>query len=110
MHISRKQRILLVSDPKSTTISESCYRGFPLWHEGGRVRRSNNSKLTCRIEGSEPVRQCRREQRERDRKRQGLLLSRTRLTHQLETCQNPRHRQILLDGIAELDRQLASLE
>jgi hypothetical protein len=50
------------------------------------------------------------EQRDRDRKRQGLLLSRTRLTHQLETSQNPRHRQMLADGIAELDRQLASLE
>lgn len=50
------------------------------------------------------------EQRERDRKRQGLLLSRTRLTHQLETAENPRHRQMLSDGIAELDRQLSSLE
>ena len=50
------------------------------------------------------------EQKERDRKRQGLLLSRTRLTHQLEASQNPRHRQMLLDGIAELDRQLASLQ
>lgn len=50
------------------------------------------------------------EQRDRDRKRQGLLLSRTRLAHQLETSQNPRHRQMLVDAIAELDRQLAFLE
>ena len=50
------------------------------------------------------------EQQACDRKRQGLLLSRTRLTHQLETSPNPRHRQMLLDGIAELDRQLASIE
>jgi hypothetical protein len=50
------------------------------------------------------------EQQERDRKRDGLLLSRTRLLRQLEGAQNPRHRQVLSDGIAELDRQLASFK
>jgi hypothetical protein len=50
------------------------------------------------------------EQRERDRKRQGLLLSRSHLSRQLETAANPRHRQMLTDAIAELDRQLSSLE
>ena len=50
------------------------------------------------------------EQRERDRKRQGLLLSRSHLSRQLETAGNPRHRQMLSAAIAELDRQLSSLE
>lgn len=50
------------------------------------------------------------EERDRDRKRQGLLLSRSRLSRQLETAANPRHRQMLTDAIAELDRQLSSLE
>jgi hypothetical protein len=50
------------------------------------------------------------EERDRDRKRQGLLLSRSRLSRQLETAANPRHRQMLTDAIAELDRQLSSRE
>ncbi len=50
------------------------------------------------------------EQQDRDRKRQGLLLSRTHLTRQMEVAENPRHRQLLADSIAELDRQLAFLQ
>jgi len=50
------------------------------------------------------------EQHERDRKRQGLLLSRSHLSRQLEAAENPRHRQMLADAITELDRQLSSLE
>jgi hypothetical protein len=50
------------------------------------------------------------EQRERYRKRQGLLLSRRHLSRQLEAAEHPRHRQMLADAIAELDRQLSSLE
>jgi hypothetical protein len=50
------------------------------------------------------------EQQEGDRKRDGLLLSRTHLMRQLEAAQNPRHRQLLSNGIAELDRQLASFK
>lgn len=50
------------------------------------------------------------EQRDRNRKRQGLLLSRSHLARQLQTAENPRHRQMLSGAIAELDRQLSSLE
>ena len=50
------------------------------------------------------------EERDRDRKRQGLLLSRTHLSSQLEKSENQRHRQMLIDSIAELDRQLSSLQ
>jgi hypothetical protein len=49
------------------------------------------------------------EERDLDRRRQGLLLSRSHLSSQLEKSVNPRHRQMLTDSIAELDRQLASL-
>lgn len=50
------------------------------------------------------------EQRERNRKREGLALSRKRLTQQLEAASNPRHRQMLEAALADLDRQLASLK
>jgi hypothetical protein len=47
---------------------------------------------------------------QRNRKREGLLLSRERLTRQLQAATNPRHRHMLELGIAELDSQLSSLE
>ena len=50
------------------------------------------------------------EQRERNRKREGLALSRKRLAQQLEAASNPRHRQMLAEALVELDRQLASFE
>jgi hypothetical protein len=50
------------------------------------------------------------EQRERNRKREGLNLSRKRLTRQLETASNPRHRQMLQAALADLDHQLASFQ
>jgi hypothetical protein len=47
------------------------------------------------------------EQQQRNRKREGLLLSRKRLAQQLQAAGNPRHRQILEQAIAELDSQLS---
>ena len=47
-------------------------------------------------------------QQQRNRKHEGLLLSRQRLTKQLQAASNPRHRQMLEQALAELDRQLAS--
>ena len=47
---------------------------------------------------------------QRNRKREGLLLSRKRLTQQLPAAGNPRHRRILEQAIAELDSQLSSFE
>lgn len=49
-------------------------------------------------------------QQERNRKRDGLLLSRQRLTQQLLAASNSRHRHMLEQAIAELDRQLSSFE
>jgi hypothetical protein len=50
------------------------------------------------------------DQQQRNRKREGLLLSRGRLTQQLQAASNPRHREMLEQAIAELDRQLLSFE
>ncbi|MGB9074700.1 MAG: hypothetical protein WCC22_18835 [Terriglobales bacterium] len=47
------------------------------------------------------------EQQERERKRQGMVLSRKRLAQQLEAATNSRHRQMLAHAIAEVDRQLS---
>jgi hypothetical protein len=43
------------------------------------------------------------------RLRKGLLLSRQHVLQQLEAAQNPRHRQILQNALADLDAQLARL-
>jgi hypothetical protein len=48
------------------------------------------------------------EEQKRNRKREGLLLSRERLTQQLQAATKPRHRQMLEQAIAELDSQLVS--
>jgi len=50
------------------------------------------------------------EQKSRERKRQSLLLSRQRLTQQLQAANHPRHRQMVTDSIAEVDRQLSELQ
>ncbi len=44
-----------------------------------------------------------------NRKREGLLLSKERLSQQLIAAVNPRHRQMLEQALAELDSQLSSL-
>ena len=47
---------------------------------------------------------------QRNRQRDGLLLSRQRLSQQLQAACNPRHRQMLGQSIAEINRQLVSFE
>jgi predicted component of type VI protein secretion system len=49
-------------------------------------------------------------EQQRNRKREGLLLSRGRLRQQLQAASHPRHRQMLEQAIAEVDRQLSSFE
>ncbi|MGA9899220.1 MAG: hypothetical protein WBQ09_14050 [Terriglobales bacterium] len=49
------------------------------------------------------------EQLTRQRQRQGLLLSRARVTQQLKAAQHPQHRQMLEAALADLDAQLARL-
>ena len=43
------------------------------------------------------------------RHKQGLLLSRQHVLQQLEAAKNSRHREILQNALADLDRQLAQL-
>jgi len=40
------------------------------------------------------------------RQKESLRLSRQRVLHQLETSQNPRHRKLLEDALADLDEKL----
>lgn len=49
------------------------------------------------------------DQREVIRKREDLMLSRTRVVHDLEAAQNPRYRTILTAALAHLDEQLNRL-
>jgi len=50
------------------------------------------------------------EQIERQRQRESLLLSRTRVLHDIERSRNPRHLLILNDSLAYLDAKLANLD
>ncbi len=49
------------------------------------------------------------EQSERQRKRDGLLLSRKNVQQRLESASNATHRQMLEGALADLDRQIAEL-
>ncbi len=49
-------------------------------------------------------------EQERNRKRDGLLLSRERLLQQMQTSASLRHREMLQQSIAEIDKQLASFK
>jgi hypothetical protein len=45
---------------------------------------------------------------ELQRKREGILLSRTRVSREIENAQNPRYKALLHKALADLDSQLAS--
>jgi hypothetical protein len=47
---------------------------------------------------------------ERIKKRESLLLSRTRVVHDLESAHNPRYREILLAALKHLDDKLLEVE
>jgi hypothetical protein len=49
-------------------------------------------------------------QQKLNRKREGLLLSRTSLVRQIEGATQARHRRMLEQALAEIDRQLAESE
>lgn len=49
------------------------------------------------------------EQAAEERKRDGLLLQRTRVLNQIENCRDERYRKTLTDGLAFLESQLARL-
>jgi len=47
---------------------------------------------------------------ERNGQRESLLLSRTRILHDLESAQNPRYRETLLAALKHLDDKLGELQ
>jgi hypothetical protein len=47
---------------------------------------------------------------ERIKKRESLLLSRTRVVHDLESANNPRYREILQAALKHLDQKLSEIE
>ena len=49
-------------------------------------------------------------QQDLNRKREGLLLSRQRLLQQLQSSTQPRHRHMVEQALAEIDRQLSSFD
>ncbi|MGB9233334.1 MAG: hypothetical protein WCC04_02910 [Terriglobales bacterium] len=49
-------------------------------------------------------------EQKRNREREGLLLSRTRLVRQLEAASHAEHRRMLEQALGEIERQLASFE
>ena len=54
----------------------------------------------------EPVTEA---QLERENQRHMLLLSRTRVMHDIENCRNPRHLELLQNSLAYLDAKLAEI-
>jgi molecular chaperone GrpE (heat shock protein) len=48
-------------------------------------------------------------ERQLNRQRESLELSRKRLAHQLEASTNPAHRQMIEQSLAEIDRRLGAL-
>jgi len=58
---------------------------------------------------AESKQQLTREQAARKHERDALDLSRRRIRQQLQSAQNPRHRQMLESALAELDARLARL-
>jgi hypothetical protein len=50
-----------------------------------------------------------REQLERQRRREGLQMSKARLLSQLQAARNPRHRQMLDQALADINDQLSRL-
>ena len=47
---------------------------------------------------------------ERRRKKDSLLLSRTRILEELKSSRNPRYKKILTDALADLDEKLAEFD
>ncbi|HEX5736814.1 MAG TPA: hypothetical protein VF131_28540 [Blastocatellia bacterium] len=51
-----------------------------------------------------------RAERELRKKKESLLLSRTRIVEELKTSRNPKYKKILNDALADLDRKLAEFD
>lgn len=73
-----------------------------------------SKSVEAQQESAEPGRKPSRakltqEQIATERKRDGLLLHRTRVLNDLENCRDERYRKTLMDGLSYLETQLAAL-
>jgi hypothetical protein len=74
-----------------------------------------SKSIESQVEAAESRRDARRAapispaETERTRQRESLLLSRTRILHDLEAARNKRYREVLLAALKHLDDKLAEL-
>jgi hypothetical protein len=83
--------------------------------EEGMARGWESKSIESQIESAESRREHRTAEispveAEKRRQRQSLLLSRTRVLHDLEHASNPRYRQTLESALKHLDQKLADLK
>lgn len=78
-------------------------RGWESKDVESQVESTEQKKVTPGREPKSP------KQIHREQERRGLLLSRIRITHDLESAQNPNHRKSLEAALAHLDKKIAGL-
>jgi hypothetical protein len=83
-------------------MSDSMARGWESKSVEGQIESANERRGIHRVRLSA-------EQAELERKRDGLLLTRTRVLHDIGKCENPRYRKTLEEGLAYLEAQLTEL-
>jgi len=66
------------------------------------------AEMTARDNSSHPVLSS--AEKERARKKEGLLLIRARLLHQIEASTQPQHRRMLEQALADIEKQLSFFE
>ena len=69
-----------------------------------------SKSVEAQIEAAENPEHGRGTISERDKKKEGLLLTRVRVARDLETARNARHRRILEQALEHLDREIALLK
>ncbi len=85
-------------------------RKIPIMARGWESKSVQEQQAEKLESGRAPGRRLSPQEKRRNRKREGLLLSRRRLEQQLAAASHPKHRQMLQQAIADLDRELSALE
>ena len=86
------------------------------WHTRGMARGWESKSIESQIESAESRKNASRAaaidplEAERRRRRESLLLSRTRVLHDLDQARHPRHQETLQAALKHLDNKLAELE
>ena len=79
-------------------------RGWESKSIESQIESAESRKAAARAAAIDPV------EAERKRQRESLLLSRTRILHDLERASNPKYQQTLKAALKHLDDKLAGLE